>query len=192
MTRDKLCIDPAQVRAEVAGNELALRWLVDVLAPVVQARVARTLLRHGAEGRGRLRQELEDFTQDVFVELFAHGGRALTGWDPAAGRSLQNYVGQRAEWFVASRLRTSALEAGPPAEPVPREPGQLEHRDSVRRLVDGIERRWPVYGTRLFFLLFVLQVPSKEVGAELGLTVDAVDQWRFRLREFARILLRKD
>lgn len=164
-----------------------MRRLVDALAPVVQARVARALARRGPAHFPRLRQELEDYVQDAFAELFNAGGRALLGWDPTAGRSIQNYVGQRVEWFIASRLRIA---------PVPIEereletaPAAIEQRDSVRRVLAGIEGKWSQLGVRLFYLLFVLQTPSKEVGHELGMSCEAVDQWRFRLREFARGLL---
>jgi DNA-directed RNA polymerase specialized sigma24 family protein len=103
------------------------------------------------------------------------------------------------EWFVASLLRGAPVEARPRSreqemfEQAQVEPGArgsvVESRDSVRRVVAGIERRWPELGVRLFYLLFVLQTSSKEVGDELGLSCAAVDQWRFRLREFARGLL---
>lgn len=104
---------------------------------------------------------------------------------------MQNYVGQRAEWFVASRLRAAPPLPEPETEPAPRDP-TLEHRDSVRRVMVAIERRWPILGPRLFHLLFVLQLPSKEAGAELGLSCEAIDQWRCRLREFARAMLLQD
>jgi len=178
------CIDAA-----LAGDLGSMRRLVALLTPVVQARVARTLLRRGHRTPHELRQDVADFTQEAFVTLFAHGGRALTSWDPSGGRSLSNYVGQRVEWFVSSLLRGDVTVEIEPHELSSKGGAQLESRDSVRRVVAGIERKWPEQGLRLFYLLFVLQTPSKEVGAELGLSCDAVDQWRFRLREFARGLL---
>jgi RNA polymerase sigma-70 factor (ECF subfamily) len=197
-------VDRKCIQAALAGNVTAMRKLVLLLTPVVQARVARALLRRGNLGAHDLRQDVADFTQEAFAALFADGGRALTSWDPAAGRSLSNYVGQRVEWFVASLLRGVPIEARPRSreqgmvEQAQIEPGargsvrsadSIESRDSVRRVVAGIERRWPELGVRLFYLLFVLQTSSKEVGDELGLSCAAVDQWRFRLREFARGLL---
>jgi RNA polymerase sigma-70 factor, ECF subfamily len=182
-------VDQQCIRVALAGDAAAMRRLVDVLTPVVQARVARALFRRGNLAARDVRQDVADFTQEAFVALLANGGRALTSWDPAGGRSLQNYVGQRVEWFVASLLR-----GAPMLEYVVHDGAQkgacvLESRDSVRRVMAGIERRWPESGLRLFYLLFVLQAPSKEVGDELGLSSDAVDHWRFRLREFARGLL---
>lgn len=182
-------VDQECIEAAVAGNAAAMRRLVGVLTPVVQARVARALLRRGKPGGRDLRQDVADFTQEAFVALFANGGRALTSWDPRGGRSLSNYVGQRVEWFVASLLRGAPLIE----YTVPDSPHKgacvVECRDSVRRVVAGIERKWPKEGLKLFYMLFVLQAPSKEVGDELGLSSDAVDHWRFRLREYARGLL---
>lgn len=199
MTAGTTDVDPKCIEAALAGDVTAMRRLVAVLTPVVQARVARAVLRRGHLDARTVRQEVADLTQEAFATLFADGGRALTSWDPTFGRSLQNYVGQRVEWFVASLLRGAPVEArsrarepseGERADAEPRTRGSLvEHRDSVRRVVAGIERRWPELGVRLFYLLFVLQAPSKEVGDELGLSCAAVDQWRFRLREFARGLL---
>lgn len=182
-------VDRQCIEAALHGDAAAMRRLVALLTPVVQARVARALLRRGQLAARDLRQDVADYTQEVFVALFANGGRALSSWDPHGGRSLQNYVGQRAEWFVASLFRgASMLECALP-ELAPKAPCVLESRDSVRRVIAGIERKWPESGLRLFYLLFVLQAPSKEVGDELGLSSDAVDHWRFRLREFARGLL---
>jgi DNA-directed RNA polymerase specialized sigma24 family protein len=185
-------IDARVIQAALAGEAAAVRALVDVLAPVVQARVARALMRRGGAYRDSLRHDVEDYTQEAFGELFANKGRALLGWDPEAGRSLQNYVGQRVEWFVAARLRRDEPAAALPVQPAHVASADVEHRDSVRRVITDIETRWSRYGLRLFYLIFVLQLPSKEVGAELGLSCDAVDQWRFRLREFARTVLRED
>ena len=180
-------IDCACIRAALRGDERATRKLVDELSPVIQARVARALARRGPSHFSQLRQELEDYMQEAFADLFNAGGRALLSWDPSAGRSLQNYVGQRVEWFVASRLRTAPIvvEAAEPSAAS----AAVEQRDSVRHVLINIENKWSHFGVRLFYLLFVLQAPSKEVGSELGMSCDAVDQWRFRLREFARLLL---
>src|SRR5581483_4281601 len=97
----------SMIRAALEGDPQATRTLVDRLAPVVQSRVTRGLLRRSPSSGGRdVRQEVEDFTQEVFLSLFRDGGRALRAWDPARGLSLENFVGLLAQHQVASILRT--------------------------------------------------------------------------------------
>src|SRR5690348_16540813 len=95
------------VAEALRGDPLALRSLIDRLLPVVQHRVARALHRAGAASRQNrdLRQEVEDFTQEVLAALFEDHARRLRSWDPARGLSLENYVGLVTERGVASRLR---------------------------------------------------------------------------------------
>jgi hypothetical protein len=83
------------VRRALAGDRGALRPLVDVLVPVVQARVARAMVRSAvAHKQGRdLRQDMADFMQEVFVALFADRAKALRSWDPTRGCSLRKLCG---------------------------------------------------------------------------------------------------
>src|SRR5262245_1194983 len=97
--------DRARIEAALAGDEGAVRQLVDELGPVIQARVARALLRR-ASGRS-VRQEVEDLTQEVFASLFEDDGRILRAWDETRGLSLKNFVG-----LVAGRQATSILRSG--------------------------------------------------------------------------------
>src|SRR5579883_2724873 len=99
---------PELLRRALAGDRAAARELVVLLSPVVHARVARKLFRSGlARKQGReLRQEIEDFVQEVFVALFADGGRPLRAWDPTRGLSLLNFVGLISEHQVDAILRS--------------------------------------------------------------------------------------
>ena len=182
--------DRATIIAALRGDVRATDRLVARLSPVVHYRVSRALGRGGFARGPRVRQDVEDYYQEAFADLFDAGGRALDSWNPSAGRSLENYVGQRVEWFMSSRLRTRQLRLEAPAVATAAAP--IEQRDSLRHVIVGIDAKWSAFGLRMFHLLFVLQVPSKEVGAELGMSCEAVDQWRCRLREFARGLLEDD
>lgn len=96
-----------RVRSALAGDADAVRWLVDTLTPVIQARVARALLRRAhAAGARCSRQEVEDLTQEVFVSLFEADGKILLAWEPERGMSLANFVGLVAERQAASILRS--------------------------------------------------------------------------------------
>src|ERR1700742_4584307 len=95
-------------RRALDGDQAALASLVAVLTPVIQARVARTLLaRRSFQSGGRsVRQEVEDLTQEVWVALFAREARVLRSWDAERGLSLPNFVGLVAERQVISFLRS--------------------------------------------------------------------------------------
>src|SRR5262245_29160958 len=89
--------DDQLLRRALGGDETALSALVARLTPVIQARVARCLLRRAGAAGSRLRQDVKDLVQEVFVALFEGRGRILLGWDPRRGLSLDNFVGLVAE-----------------------------------------------------------------------------------------------
>jgi len=68
------------VKRALQGERVAIDELVRELSPVVQARVATALWRRGRASR----QELEDMTQEVLMELFTGEGRVLARWEPAS------------------------------------------------------------------------------------------------------------
>src|SRR5215208_3506308 len=96
------------VRDALAGDQTALTRLVAVLTPIIQARVARTLLarRSQCAGDRNVRQEVEDFTQDIFLSLFARDAHVLRSWRAERGLSLENFVGLVSERQVVSFLRS--------------------------------------------------------------------------------------
>lgn len=189
------------VRQALAGDQTALTRLVAGLTPVIQARVARTLLaRRSRLGGGRdVRQEVEDLTQDVFLSLFSRDAKVLRAWDSERGLSLENFVGLVAERQVVSSLRSGKRnpwkEDPSPAEeleaPAP-DSGPEEvaaGREQLGLLLDRLREEVSPLGWRLFDLLFVQELSLSEVKAESGLSDDAVYAWRSRLRRVARRLL---
>lgn len=191
----------AEVQGATAGDRGAVGRLVEMLTPVIQARVARSLLRHraGAARNRNIRQEVQDLTQEIFLLLFAEDGRVLRTWEPERGLSLVNFVGLIAERRTASLLRSgrrspwqdetsladdqdfAAAESGP--EEIATSRQQLEQL--LRRLTEELS---PL-GRHLFNLLFVRDLPPEEVVAATGMTRDAVYAWRSRLRRLARRLV---
>ncbi len=189
------------VREALAGDPAALDRLVAFLTPVVQARVARTLLTHQSHlaGGRNVRQEVEDLTQDIFLSLFANDGRVLHRWQAERGLSLQNFVGLVSERQVASALRSGKRNPWK-EEPTPTEdldaaalddgPEEVTaSREQQRLLLDGLRERLSPLGRRLFELLFVQELSVPETMAASGLSADAVYAWRSRLRRLARELL---
>lgn len=188
------------VDGALAGDRLALTRLVAVLTPVVQARVARTLLsrRWGRGGRD-IRHEVEDLAQDVFLSLFANQARVLRSWQAERGLSLENFVGLVSERYVVSFLRSGRrnpwkeeLASGDELDVRVDEPSAdrvAAGRQQLRLLVDGLRDHLSPLGFHLFQLLFVQELSLPETMAASGLSADAVYAWRSRLRRLARELM---
>jgi RNA polymerase sigma-70 factor (ECF subfamily) len=187
-------------RRALAGDQTALTQLVAVLTPVVQARVARTLLarRSRLAGGRDLRQEVEDLSQEVFLALFARDAHVLREWQPERGLSLENFVGLVAQRQVLSFLRNGkrnpwkedpSLEedldtAGPDIGPEE----ITASREELRLLLDRLREELSPLGWQLFDLLFVQDLSQPEVMSASGLSADAVYAWRSRLRRLAQRL----
>ena len=189
---------PELLRRGMAGDAAAIRALVDLLAPVIQARVARLLLR--GRWRGDLRHEVEDLSQDVFVALFADSGRILLAWDPERGLSLLNFVGLVAERQAISVLRTgraapladdptlcAQVEDGRDTEPNPEV--RTASRELLGAVLDRLRERLSPLGLCLFQTLLVEEQSVDAVCAETGMTADAIYAWRSRLKKVVRELV---
>jgi len=189
------------VREALAGDQAALTRLVAELTPVIQARVARTLLarRSRLAAHRNVRQEVEDLTQEVFLSLFARSGHVLRGWDEARGLSLKSFVGLVSERHVVSFLRSDRRNPWK-EEPAPeeaigaevRDPGPEEvtaSREQLRLLLERLRENLSPLGRHVFELLFVQELSLAETMASSGLSADAVYAWRSRLRRLARRLM---
>lgn len=188
-------LDPARIAGALDQRRPAdRRALIEFLAPVIQARVARLLVRRfGRATTARLRAEIEDLTQEIFVRLFAHDGRRLRAWDPdlAPARPFFGLVAERiAVNLLASRTRKPWMdEATDPADlarDVPaREPDperRLASRDALHRLLDRLGELNP-RDRALFQLIHVEQADTAEVAEALGISREAVYQGKRRLRQ---------
>lgn len=190
------------LRRALNGDQTSLTGLVAVLTPVVQARVARTLLarRSSLPGGRNVRQEVEDLSQDVFLALFTQDARVLRSWQSERGLSLENFVGLVAERQVLSFLRsgrrnpwkedTSLMEDALDAEAPESGPEEVTaSREHLSLLLDRLREEVSPQGRRLFDLLFVQEMSLPEVRSASGLSDDAVYAWRSRLRRVARKIL---
>ncbi len=187
------------VERALARDGNALRSLVDVLTPVIQARVARALLRRASAASGRnIRQEVEDLTQDVFAALFADGGKVLRAWEPGRGLSLVNFVGFVAERQVASILRTTRRspwtedptlmeELDTPVDEAGVEV-RVESQQMLEVLLDRLREELSPLGQSLFEMLFIHQRSVPEVCERTGMSRDAVYAWQSRLGKLSRKL----
>src|SRR4051794_5316415 len=167
--------------------------------PVVQARVARTLVRRrGGSGRDA-RQEVEDLAQDVFAALFADGGKVLRLWDPARGLTLASWCGLVAEREAASILRSGRrspwTEAATELEELERNLGEVpdfevrvSSREQIARLVDRLRDALSPRGLELFHRLLVEEESVESVCASTGMSADAVYAWKSRIAKVVRKL----
>lgn len=190
-----------EIQSALCGDEPALTRLVQSLTPVIQSRVARgLLLRRTGTAAGRdVRQEVEDLTQEIFLMLFADGGKVLRSWQPERGLSLLNFVGLIAERQTASILRSGRRS---PWKEDPMLPEDLDQaapdsgpeevaasREQLRHLLHRLTEELTPLGRHLFDLLFLRELPLDEVIRQTGMSPDAVYAWRSRLRRLARRLL---
>jgi RNA polymerase sigma-70 factor (ECF subfamily) len=193
--------DSDLVQAALAGERAAVVRIVERLTPVIQARVARCVLRYRS-GSGHVRQDVEDLAQDVFMRLFEEGGRVLGAWDPERGASLENFVGLVAERHAISMLRTgkrnpwreeamddATLDAAPDAQPGPAD--EVAAADLMERLHDRLREHLSPLGMQLFGLLYVEERSVEDVCRTTRLSSDAVYAWRSRLRRTAQALYRE-
>ncbi len=195
-----LALTPELLAAALAGDTSAVRSLVSALTPVVQARVARVLLRRESAGRGRdVRQELEDLCQEVFVALFAEKARLLRLWIPERGLSLANFVGLLAEREAISILRSGRRS---PWTEDPTEDEDLTalggtsdgaevrvaSREMLQYVLDRVRAALSPKGLQLFVWLLVEQQPVEDVCRLAAMTPDAVYAWRSRLGKLVRTI----
>src|SRR5947199_3890226 len=190
------------VRRALAGDPAAQDELVARLTPVIQARVARTLLARRsrlAGGRDR-REEVKDLSQDVFLALFSQDGHVLRTWQPERGLSLESFVGLVAERLVLSFLRSGRRNSSKEEllfdsdeiEPESQESNPEEitaSRERLSLLLERLREELSPLGWRMFDLLFIQDLSQAEVQAATGLSADAVYAWRSRLRFRAQQLL---
>lgn len=181
------------------GQATLIGQLVDELTPIVQARVARTLLRWG--GGRDIRQEVEDFTQDVFLALFDEDGRILRGWQPDRGLSLQNYVGLVAERQSISILRSGKRSPWKEDPTLSDELDSIDQRDDPEQVAAARQKLrllwWHMteqlspLGRQLFDLLFIQEKPVEEVVRITDMSPDSLYAWRSRLRRLAKKLAKE-
>jgi DNA-directed RNA polymerase specialized sigma24 family protein len=189
------------VEEALLGRREAVRALIDGLTPVIQARVARVLLRRrvGPQKGRSVQQEVADLSQEVFVSLFESEGRALRSWRADGGLSLEGFVGLVAERQVISILR-SGKRSPWKDEPVDAESmdgiaeqragpeREIASREQLRQLLDRVRETLSPRGLELFERLIVLEEPVERVCADTKMSRDAVYAWRSRLSKTVKQL----
>jgi RNA polymerase sigma-70 factor, ECF subfamily len=182
------------IAAALRGESKAVRELVRRLTPVIQARVAQLLLRTGAGRTGRIRQEVADLTQEVFIGLFAAQGRVLRAWSPDGGAPLEAFISliayRKAVSLLRSRRRSplgtqsedpTALEAA--QAPSSSADVTLVAKADVERIADTLRARLSAKGWEMFYGLYVLEETVPELAERTGESVSNIYQWRSRIKK---------
>jgi DNA-directed RNA polymerase specialized sigma24 family protein len=196
-------IDVALVGPVLARDPKAMRQFVRQAKVVVEARVARTLLRVGRrQGQRDPRQEIADIAQEVFLHLFENGGAVLRAWDPARGLSLANFVGLVAERDAIAILRSGrrspwtedptdfadATAGEVFADGAPSMHRVVQSRDMLMAILDRLRLELSPRGYELFVRLYVDEASVEDVCAAFAMQPDAVYAWRSRLGKRVRAL----
>lgn len=195
--------DRALARAALSGDAAATRDLVGRVMPIVQARVARVLVRRrGGSGRD-VRQEVEDLVQEVFASLFENEGRVLRAWDPARGLSLGSFCGLIAEREAASILRSGRrspwTETATEMDAIERDlptvqPAEaaVASREELGVLVAKLREGLSPLGLEMFQRLVVDEEPVESVCKTTGMTADAVYAWKSRIVKLLRKIMSEE
>lgn len=202
---------PQNIDMALSGDKELLNQMIDMLAPVVHERVARTLIRRKSIALGRnVRQEVEDFIQEVFIALFEQDAKILRAWSPERGLSFLNFVGLVAERHVTTILRTGKRSpwredptqdtdiewkaqnvAGAQTQSYYTAETQVASKELLQLLLGRLAMEVSPLGQRLFELMFVQQRSPKFVCKQMNMSADAVYTWRRRLRNTANGIIEK-
>ncbi|MEO1481326.1 MAG: sigma-70 family RNA polymerase sigma factor [Myxococcota bacterium] len=189
-----------------SGDREAMRRLIERLAPVVHARVARVLIAFGAARRSRdIRQDVEDLTQEVFGELFEDNARVLRSWSPQKGATLEGFVGLVAQRYAITRLRSrkrqtwkelgrtedelTGAEGTASETPTPEE--HVASREVLIEVVQRLRKDLSPKGDMLFRALILEQRSPADVAADTGMSTESLYMWRSRLIRSAREIAKK-
>ncbi len=176
----------------LAGDHEAMDRLVQRLRPVIHAEVSHQLFRVGHVQGWNPRNDCRDLVQDVFVQLLANGAKNLRAWNPSRA-PLETFVRLIARRYVIGMLRSKRRnpwsEVRAEIDQVERQVGEANMeghaaaQERLARLADLLEGRLDERGAVLFHMLYVEQCPVEEVCGFLGMTPDAVYQWRSRFKK---------
>lgn len=190
-------------REALAGDKKAQQNLMRKLWPIVHHQVGKVLysLRWLLAGRS-LRQEVEELTQQVFVELMDRDWWAFRSWTPSLGRSLPNFIRQFAGWRTIAILRrrvrwpwidgelggeeaalsnTEDVRACPEKLAASRELGELIYFEAKRRLSP--------LGWTMFEMIMIEDRPTEDICRLTDMTQGNVHVWANRLRKLVREIM---
>lgn len=191
------------IRRSLAGPPEQRRGLADWLLAAVDREVRIILKPIALRYRRNLRDEAEDLSQDVLLQLFHDGGRVLLSWDPARGMQLRSFLSLVVRRYIYRRFRgfrgnpwssdpaaaeelAARLDDGIAAEfSLLTDIEYRLHLDEILAVLQGelSDRDW-----RLFTKLYVDQRKPVDVGEEEDMRENAVHKWVSRFQQRVRQL----
>ena len=182
--------DPEQLLVSTLSGDAAARERLAVcLLPVIHARVARAVLRHGpASVRANLRMEVEDLVQEICLSLFSRDCRILRAWSDKRGVPLVGFIGMVARRRTISLLRRRwKAETLLPEDVLARAVSvmgvedALVRRDLLMRAFASVAAGQNPLGKMMMTLLFQEGQPVAVIEEKTGRSAAAIYQWRNRL-----------
>ena len=184
----KPAITPEVVSKALAHEEpeqtLVAKAILDVAYPAALAALRGHVTRHRLDPV----QTAQEWVGDLMVRFFAHHGGVLWQWNPERGRTFPSWIS-----FLTRRHIQRGLKARggrPPAAPLVE--GESPWADAplvsdARSLATTLAMLEKIQefaarsdGLELFDRLFLQQEKPREVAQALGMTPNAVSQWKYK------------
>ena len=162
---------------------------------VVRARTRRLLDR-----KGRSRDELDDLAQDVWLWLIDRDGKALRGYDPERGMTLEGFVGLLTERQVLDRLRVMGAQkrgAGvthadvndTPIAAIEDPEARTIAQDLAIRLGEHLQAQLPPKGRLVYRYAWQDGHSPNEIARLMGVDRQVVYNWQHKVRALVRSFL---
>ena len=181
----------------VRGDTYAQSQLVELTRGELSRQIRKVLF--GAGGvRGFLvsAQDIEDILQETYLEVFRTEAALLRRWDPTLSR-LPSFLAECARRNATDFIRRGAAAKrrnpyGPEDEVDHRNPEQrMRDREKLVLLEKALTSRLTDTGRLYYRLLYVEELSVEEICQMCHTNRDVVYQWRKRLADTLKAILRE-
>lgn len=178
----------------LAGDQRAMRQLVERVSRIVLREAARSLFRLRTRGGAGYSIDVEDLRQEILALLFAKRAKMLDSFNPQKG-SLAGYVvsiaRSRIHNFLKRKAGAGTYEVSgqfDPQEAASRSSPQDRHL--LMQLLDALQADLSEVLWRTFEEVFVHDRSAAEAAKTLGTNVAVIHLRVWKVRQRARALLR--
>ncbi len=184
-------VDEALVRRARDGDREARRRLAERLGRVLAGR-ARNFLRNNPRSWA-----VEDMVDDAWAGLLAGGYGRLLKWRHDGGRTLESFAAMVAKGlWINAMVEEDRKKRGGGVEHVrpdfdlmrsgQRSPeGRVMDKEYLDRLWRFLFERLPTRGIVVLRLIFTDELKPDEAAAALGVNVQVIYGWVFKIRKLA-------